>query len=360
MTPLPPSLLAQASTATDSDSVRSDSPDQVIAGPAKRSPGVSKLTLPPPCDPSRPDTPLLNTRLGTGQPSPSVFGTSSYPLSSASTARVVEDCDSSIGIPSPPEAPASAQPKLSRRHSFDSGLFNRVARSKKVFPAGAPPNFLGTRRPKGSSGSDSSIMASVRGASKIQIVPIDHGLILPHFTSLDDVSCDWLHWKQCKAPLSPELKEYVASLDGRRDAVMLQHVLGDAIRMECLLTLRLCTLLLQVGVAAGLTLFDIGLMMCRDQDENKPSALELAIGKARRSTVTVRESLGLSHPRERGDGCDEDANASFDNNNNTMESVLDPAAKQAATWKYHDALVASFKQWLQPHIDAVLAGKRQQ
>ena len=105
------------------------------------------------------------------------------------------------------------------------------------------------------------------------------------------MSVSWVRWRQARAPPSPATLAYVASLDGRADALMLRAVLGDRIRPSCLLTLRLCTVLLQVrwrqrgtgrqasplpGLAhghpsarsqeslrAGLTLADVGLMMAR-------------------------------------------------------------------------------------------------
>jgi hypothetical protein len=103
----------------------------------------------------------------------------------------------------------------------------------------------------------------LRTAKRIELVPIDHGLSLPRITALDEVSCSWVTWRQSKKPLSAENRAYVLALDGRKDALLLHNALGDRIRPPCLLTLRVCTALLQEGVAAGLTLAEIGLMMVR-------------------------------------------------------------------------------------------------
>ena len=46
-------------------------------------------------------------------------------------------------------------------------------------------------------------------------------------------------------PLSAANVRYVQSLDGRADALMLRAALGERLRPSCLLTLRVCTALLQ-------------------------------------------------------------------------------------------------------------------
>ena len=112
-----------------------------------------------------------------------------------------------------------------RRHSAmdaSQGALDCIATSASscndtVFPAGKPPSFLGDRPmahtgpgsstgaafPSHASMSSSAVSQSrVRSAKAVQLVPIDHGLILPHFLALDDVACVWLHWPQCKQPLS--------------------------------------------------------------------------------------------------------------------------------------------------------------
>ena len=90
-----------------------------------------------------------------------------------------------------------------------------------VFPTGRPPCFLGTRGGGGGSGGGgllgaggsqaSSVLtqASVRAAGRVELVPIDHGLILPHHLALDDVECAWRTWPQCRQPLSAASKRCV-------------------------------------------------------------------------------------------------------------------------------------------------------
>jgi len=96
------------------------------------------------------------------------------------------------------------------------------------------------------------------------MIPVDHGAILPSSNSLDDLQLSWVHWPQVKKPVSPRVAAYIKSLDGRSDALKIHRIFGSKIRPSCLLTLRLCTSLLKLGVENGLTLSEIGRMMLRE------------------------------------------------------------------------------------------------
>jgi hypothetical protein len=133
---------------------------------------------------------------------------------------------------------------------------------------------------------------ALKRAARIELVPIDHGLALPASTALDDVSFAWAHWKQAGAPMAADTRAYIAALDGRADAIMLRQEFGERFRPTCLLTLRLTTALLQDGVAAGLSLAEIGRMMMR----------EGGLGRLESRTVQggVDEVLMISKPARRG------------------------------------------------------------
>jgi hypothetical protein len=103
----------------------------------------------------------------------------------------------------------------------------------------------------------------LKTAKKLELVPIDHGLCLPHVNALDDINCSWVNWKQAKEPLSDARRRYVLHLAGRADTLLMSATLGQRSRPWCLLTMRLCTTLLQEGVKAGLSLSEIGMMMSR-------------------------------------------------------------------------------------------------
>ena len=99
---------------------------------------------------------------------------------------------------------------------------------------------------------------------RLEMIPVDHGAILPSSNALDDLQLSWVHWPQVKKPVSPRVAAYIKSLDGRSDALKIHRIFGSKIRPSCLLTLRLCTSLLKLGVENGLTLSEIGRMMLRE------------------------------------------------------------------------------------------------
>jgi hypothetical protein len=101
------------------------------------------------------------------------------------------------------------------------------------------------------------------------LTPIDHSYSLPH--SLDAAWFDWLNWPQSKVPFDDATREHILSINAERDAILLGTRLN--IRPECLLTMKVSTCLLQNGVKRGLTLYDIGSIICR-RNLNQPSDLE--------------------------------------------------------------------------------------
>jgi len=105
-------------------------------------------------------------------------------------------------------------------------------------------------------------------ASKHNLVPIDHGYILPDSV----VACPWpvwMDWPQARQPFSEEAKRYVDRLDGEHDANMIAQEFQSTLKKGSQLTLKIATLLLKKAVQANLTLFDIGsLVFTRDQRES--------------------------------------------------------------------------------------------
>jgi len=85
----------------------------------------------------------------------------------------------------------------------------------------------------------------------------------------------WMSWPQAKKPFEAAEIDYIRNLNGIRDAKRLGKALG--IRRECLRLLETTTTLLQLAVEHGLTLYDIGTIMYREDahgDDAQPSALE--------------------------------------------------------------------------------------
>ena len=131
------------------------------------------------------------------------------------------------------------------------------------------------------------------------LVPIDHGFILPSDLGLAWCDWCWMGWPQVRAPLSPAFVAYVAALDAERDIALLKAALGPAIRPACYTTLRVTTLVLQRGVAAGMNLADIASCLARVGDDLSESSLlermvETAGITATSAVHNVREPLLLS------------------------------------------------------------------
>lgn len=118
--------------------------------------------------------------------------------------------------------------------------------------------------------------SSISSDSSLRLVPIDHGYILPHILHISEANFAWLHWPQASQPIAADIAEQIAALDAAADIILLKRVVGEAISEPCLLTLRTTIMLLQRGVAAGCTLFDLGKCMVTCVDE-KYSSLQRAI-----------------------------------------------------------------------------------
>jgi len=105
----------------------------------------------------------------------------------------------------------------------------------------------------------------------LQLIPIDQG-----FSLSDNLECnwfEWMNWPQSKIPFDDDVKAYISRIDIDRDALMLQKELN--IRPKCIKTMKITTTLLKIAIDLNLTLYDIGLIVCRKSDNpNEPSLLE--------------------------------------------------------------------------------------
>lgn len=112
-----------------------------------------------------------------------------------------------------------------------------------------------------------------------ELVPIDHGYCLRTVADVCWFDWCWLDWPQMKEPLSPHMREYVLNLDIEKDARMLREKLD--IPKGALDYFRASSKLLQQGVKAGLTLYEIAILCCRNDDAGeKPSKLEMILSMA--------------------------------------------------------------------------------
>lgn len=92
----------------------------------------------------------------------------------------------------------------------------------------------------------------------------------------------WMGWEQTKQPLSEKLKDYVLQIDILDDMNKLSEIVK--IRPKCLQNYIIANVTLQEGVAAGLTLYDIGMLIYRPEFSETPSIVETLCEQARQYT----------------------------------------------------------------------------
>jgi len=110
------------------------------------------------------------------------------------------------------------------------------------------------------------------------MIPIDHGYILPSYKHLDCATFDWLAWSQSQFPFTCEELEHIASLDSEKDAKLLRSI---GFEEDCITTMRLSTMVLQVAADAGFSLNEIGSWLQREGDFSTPSLIEDLVSQAR-------------------------------------------------------------------------------
>jgi len=106
-----------------------------------------------------------------------------------------------------------------------------------------------------------------------ELVPIDHGYCLRTVADVCWFDWCWLDWPQMKEPISKKTRSYILKLDIEEDARMLKERLN--IPDKALDYFRASSKLLQAGVKCGMTLYDIAILCCRNDDSGElPSKLE--------------------------------------------------------------------------------------
>jgi hypothetical protein len=189
---------------------------------------------------------------------------------------------------------------------------------------------------------------------RLEIIPVDHGAILPSSNSLDDLQLSWVHWPQVKKPVSPKIATYIKSLDGRADALKIHRAFGSKIRPSCLLTLRLCTMLLKLGVEKGLTLSEIGRMMLResglgriDPEGNKQHSTSVSLSPSNvvSNNSKSRSKLHLLHRYQRSLAVEASTNES-----NTRESRRQPIQQISPLHKDEQQDLKSGMSYIRNHV----------
>jgi hypothetical protein len=118
-----------------------------------------------------------------------------------------------------------------------------------------------------------NLLVQRREDNSLKLVPIDHGYCLRTVCDVSWMDWCWLDWPQLKEPLSAEHKKYIENLDIEADAKLLHERLSIA--QEAIDYFRASSSLLKAGVKAGLTLYDIAIMCCRNDNLAEiPSMME--------------------------------------------------------------------------------------
>mmetsp|Transcript_42172 Transcript_42172/g.40412 ORF Transcript_42172/g.40412 Transcript_42172/m.40412 type:complete len:133 (+) Transcript_42172:1092-1490(+) len=112
------------------------------------------------------------------------------------------------------------------------------------------------------------------------LVPIDHGLSFPDTLAICSFDLAWLSWSQAEEPFTSKSLKFIESIDVLKDVDILEKTFK--FRPICLRNMRISTTLLKMAAQAGLTLAQIGQILCRpDEDESIPSLLERIVDKSR-------------------------------------------------------------------------------
>ncbi|KAI5068519.1 hypothetical protein GOP47_0016864 [Adiantum capillus-veneris] len=121
-----------------------------------------------------------------------------------------------------------------------------------------------------------------------KLVPVDHGYCLPE--KFEDCAFEWLYWPQASQPYGPSALKYIEALDAEEDIKLLQQC-DWAMQPACVLVLRIATMVLKKGAAAGLTPFEIGCIMSCSKAKDKKPPIEALLEQAE----ALRSSSSSTH-----------------------------------------------------------------
>ncbi|OMO91267.1 hypothetical protein CCACVL1_07178 [Corchorus capsularis] len=116
---------------------------------------------------------------------------------------------------------------------------------------------------------------------RVSLVPIDHGYCLPE--NFEDCTFDWLYWPQAHEPYSPDVINYIKSLNAEQDIELLKFH-GWDMPPKIARTLRISTMLLKKGAERGLTPYAIGRIMCRETVKEE-SVIEQIVREAEEAVL---------------------------------------------------------------------------
>mmetsp|Transcript_34857 Transcript_34857/g.53522 ORF Transcript_34857/g.53522 Transcript_34857/m.53522 type:complete len:168 (+) Transcript_34857:1371-1874(+) len=131
---------------------------------------------------------------------------------------------------------------------------------------------------------------------------------IPDKIEVSSYNLYWLGTDAAERPFSKQSLEFIRNIDIMVDIKRLDQTFK--FRPECLRNMRISSLLLKMGAEKGLTLSQIGSILCRpDEDDEQPSILEKIVENARKITDMKKhianqqreKSLNLIPRRDFGD-----------------------------------------------------------
>lgn len=129
-----------------------------------------------------------------------------------------------------------------------------------------------------------------------QLIPIDHSLSIPDNLEVYSYDICWMDWEQSHSKFSPRSFEYIGKIDVLKDVRKLDNTFR--FRKICLRNIRITGTLLKKGAMAGLTLHQIGSILCREDDyddEPELSVLEKIVDKAQEMAKSIRRIKNTQH-----------------------------------------------------------------
>lgn len=139
-----------------------------------------------------------------------------------------------------------------------------------------------------------NLLVRRRRDNTLELVPIDHGFCLRTEADVSWMDWCWLDWPQLKKPVSEEHAKYIMNLDIEADARMLSEQLN--ITTDAVDYFRSSSRILKAGVQAGLNLYDIAIMCCRNDDLGEiPSKLEILYSMAEDLALSALENGKWHH-----------------------------------------------------------------
>jgi len=126
---------------------------------------------------------------------------------------------------------------------------------------------------------------SQNGQRALRLVPIDHGLTLPDSFQVSSYDLAWMSYGQAEEPFSERTLDYIKAINIEDDINFIES--NFDVRPVCLRNMKISTLLLQQAAQRGLTLAQIGSILCRpDDDDTEPSLLERLVQQAEHEVET--------------------------------------------------------------------------